>query len=221
MNKLPLKIKLTITSVVILFMMTMALTLTSFSAASELSQTTDTRPAENINGSIVGEQSAQTIDDVAISANSNALNKFKMTTGIAMFSLISLGSLLTYLFASKTLKPLENLVDATNHININNLDTNIPLPNTYDEVHRLTQSFNDMTTKLNASYQVQKNFSANAAHELRTPLAAVLTQLEVFALKDNRSIEEYEALFKNVNESTDRLSHLVTDLLNFTNDQDI
>ena len=70
-------------------------------------------------------------------------------------------------------------------------------------------------------YQVQKNFSANAAHELRTPLAAIQTQLDVFQMKPDRNPEEYTNLLQSIGESTERLSNLVKDLLTFTNEQGI
>ncbi|MGN1156372.1 MAG: histidine kinase dimerization/phospho-acceptor domain-containing protein, partial [Agathobacter sp.] len=59
----------------------------------------------------------------------------------------------------------------------------------------------------------QKNFSANAAHELRTPLALTKTQVDVFQMREDRSLTEYSALLHSISESTDRLSHLVNDLL--------
>lgn len=213
--KLPLKAKLTFTSVIILTVMCLMLTLTAIYAGNIFSNAVDTVPAETSNGIV--EQ--QNID--LINTTTNATKQFRTTTVFAMIALIGLGSVLTYLFASKTLKPLERLTEMANHININNLDENIPLPNTGDEVERLTQSFNDMTTKLNASYQVQKNFSANAAHELRTPLATIQTQLDVFELKADRTPSEYASLIKSVSESTERLSNLVNDLLSFTNEQEV
>lgn len=213
--KLPLKVKLTFTSVIILTVMCLLLTLTAIYAGNILSNAVDTVPAE-ISDRIVEQQSVEMND-----TTKNAKKQFRTTTILAMIALIGIGSVLTYLFASKTLKPLERLTEMANHININNLDENIPLPNTGDEVERLTQSFNDMTTKLNASYQVQKNFSANAAHELRTPLATIQTQLDVFELKADRTPSEYASLIKSVSESTERLSNLVNDLLSFTNEQDV
>ena len=233
--KLPLKAKLTITSIIILTVMCMCLTITANYAASSLSNAMNTAPAQNSSRISTPQQredlkDAATTQDVATTQNATitqdaitkaATTKFHFTTIYAMIVLIGVGSVLTYIYASKTLKPLEQLTETANHININNLDENIPLPNTGDEVERLTKSFNDMTTKLNASYQVQKNFSANAAHELRTPLATIQTQLDVFELKTDRNPTEYTALIKSVSQSTERLSNLVNDLLSFTNEQDV
>ena len=117
-----------------------------------------------------------------------------------MFCLIAIGSALTYLFASRTLKPLEDLTERVQHIDIHNLDEDVSIPQTKDEVAKLAQAFQNMTERLNLSYQVQKNFSANAAHELRTPLAAIQTQLDVFQMKPDRNPEEYTNLLQSIGE---------------------
>ena len=75
-----------------------------------------------------------------------------------MFCLIAIGSALTYLFASRTLKPLEDLTERVQHIDIHNLDEGVSIPQTKDEVAKLAQAFQNMTEKLNLSYQVQKIF---------------------------------------------------------------
>ncbi|MEG0156044.1 MAG: ATP-binding protein [Anaerovoracaceae bacterium] len=211
--KLTLKVKLTITSVIILTLMCLILTLTAIYAANLLTEAVDTAPAQ-ISGDVVVPQPSSELSRAATT-------NFRFTVIYTMLALIGIGTILTYLFARKTLKPLEQLTKTADQINIHCLEENIPLPNTGDEVERLTQSFNDMTTKLHASYQVQKNFSANAAHELRTPLAAIQTQLEVFNLKTDRNADEYAALIQRVGKSTERLSMLVNDLLRFTNHQTV
>lgn len=215
-RKMSLKIKLTIMSVVILTTMCIALAASTIFIADSIVSATLTTPAKSI-----GPSTEATVTQDSVPSVDAALGQFRGNTIVVMICLIVFGSVLTYVFASKTLKPLEHLTKTVDNININNLDENIPIPHTGDEVDRLTQSFNDMTTKLNQSYQVQKNFSANAAHELRTPLAMLQTQVEVFQMKSDRSATEYNALLQSITESTDRLSHLVNDLLSFTNEQEI
>lgn len=82
---------------------------------------------------------------------------------------------------------------------------------------RLPAAIQDMTLRVNKAYADQKNFSANAAHELRTPLAILQNKLEVFRLKKDRSIEEYEELYQVLYQNVERLSVLVKELLQFTN----
>lgn len=214
-RKIPLKLKLTAVSVCILTAMCAALTLSAISSANELVQATVTTPALSIEGDVP----AIELEPSTVAAE--AVGQFRGTTVITMLCLVALGSVLTYLFAALTLRPLENLTERVQHINIHNLDEGVSIPSTNDEIARLAEAFDEMTKKLSLSYQVQKNFSANAAHELRTPLAAIQTQLDVFQMKPDRDAREYAALLQSIGESTDRLSNLVKDLLAFTNEQEI
>ena len=75
---------------------------------------------------------------------------------------------------------------------------------------------NQMLVRLNNAFDVQKQFSANAAHELRTPLAVMQTNLEVFSKKKEPSVSEYQTLFSTILEQTNRLSHLASILLDMT-----
>ena len=73
-----------------------------------------------------------------------------------------------------------------------------------------------MLARLNDAFDVQKQFSANAAHELRTPLAVMQTNLEVFSKKKEPFVSEYQTLFSTILEQTNRLSHLASILLDMT-----
>lgn len=214
-KSIPLKLKLTAVSVCILTAMCAALTLFALFSANELVQAAVTTPSLSVDGDIP----ASTLEPSAVVTQ--AVRQFRGTTILVMLCLVVLGSVLTYLFASRTLKPLENLTKTVQQINVHNLKEGVLIPHTKDEVARLAGAFHEMTKKLDLSYQVQKNFSANAAHELRTPLAAIQTQLDVFQMKPDRNIEEYSSLLQSIGESTDRLSNLVKDLLTFTNEQEI
>lgn len=214
-RSIPLKLKLTAISVCILTVMCAAFAISTIYSTNELVQATITTPAISVDA----DMPAITLEPST--AATEALWQFRGTTVLVMLCLIVLGSALTYLFASRTLKPLEDLTERVQHIDIHNLDEGVPIPRTKDEVAKLARAFQNMTQKLNRSYQVQKNFSANAAHELRTPLAALQTQLDVFQMKPDRNPAEYAALLQSMGESTERLSNLVKDLLTFTNEQEI
>lgn len=216
---IPLKLKLTAVSVCILTVMCGILTLSAIFSANELVKAPITIPAQSI-GDPAPTQLPES-DTMIPAAGIEAIQEFRGTTVAVMLCLVGLGSVLTYGFAAKTLRPLEDLTERVQRIDIDNLDEGVPIPGTRDEVARLAQAFQDMTGKLNESYQVQKQFSANAAHELRTPLAVIQTQLEVFQMKPDRSAGEYASLLRSIGESTERLSNLVKDLLTFTNEQRI
>lgn len=214
-TSIPLKLKLTAISICILTVMCVAFAISTIFSTNELVYAAVTTPAISVDEEMPAVELEPSVEV------KEALWQFRGTTVLVMLCLIALGSALTYLFASRTLKPLEELTERVNQIDIHNLDEGVPIPRTKDEVAQLAQAFHGMTEKLSLSYQAQKNFSANAAHELRTPLAAIQTQLDVFQMKPDRNAEEYTALLQNLGESTERLSNLVKDLLAFTNEKDI
>ena len=78
-----------------------------------------------------------------------------------------------------------------------------------------------MTHKLNDAFIMQKRFSQSAAHELRTPLAVIKTKLDVFKKKNVHSIDDYNSLIDIISSHTNRLSNIVTSLLELTNMEDI
>ena len=162
----------------------------------------------------VVEDAGSRIDAATKSARTMKL----LLVSVAIIVLIVGGSYMTYYYSSKTLKPLEKLNEEMNKINVNNLKVNLQVQNTGDEVDQLTKTFNTMTSKLHDSYILQKIFSANAAHELRTPLSVMQTKIDVFKMKD-RSMKEYEEFLAIIEDSTSRLVEIVKDLLDFTNEQ--
>lgn len=90
-----------------------------------------------------------------------------------------------------------------------------------DEIHDLAVSFNSMTEKVNEAFLMQKRFSNNAAHELRTPLAVMRTKLDVFKKRKNPKSEEYDKLIQSMNSQLVRLSDIVNSLLSLTNMEDM
>ena len=123
----------------------------------------------------------------------------------------------TYFLTKKTLTPLQKLTSEVSQIQAQNLSTQLAVPNSKDEIAQLTSSFNEMLTRLDNAFSTQKQFSANAAHELRTPLAVLQTNLEVFEKKQEPEMVEYQQLFTMIKEQTARLSQLVGTLLDMTN----
>ena len=142
---------------------------------------------------------------------------FLLRSVIATTIIILLSSVCTYFLTKKALTPLQKLTSEVSQIQAQNLSTQLPVPNSKDEIAQLTSSFNEMLTRLDNAFSTQKQFSANAAHELRTPLAVLQTNLEVFEKKQEPEIVEYRQLFTMIKEQTARLSQLVGTLLDMTN----
>ena len=142
---------------------------------------------------------------------------FLLRSVIATTIIILLSSVCTYFLTKKTLTPLQKLTSEVSQIQAQNLSTQLAVPNSKDEIAQLTSSFNEMLARLDNAFSTQKQFSANAAHELRTPLAVLQTNLEVFEKKQKPEMVEYQQLFTMIKEQTARLSQLVGTLLDMTN----
>ena len=142
---------------------------------------------------------------------------FLLRSVIATTIIILLSSVCTYFLTKKTLTPLQKLTSEVSQIQAQNLSTQLAVPNSKDEIAQLTSSFNEMLARLDNAFSTQKQFSANAAHELRTPLAVLQTNLEVFEKKQKPEMVEYQQLFTMIKEQTARLSQLVGTLLDMMN----
>ena len=148
-------------------------------------------------------------------------DQFRVRSIIATGIIILLSSICTYFISRRALQPLRSLSNEVNKIEAQNLSESLEVPDTNDEISHLTGSFNKMLSRLDEAFTAQKQFSASAAHELRTPLAVMQTNLEVFARKKEPSTDEYLELFSMIQEQTGRLSHLAEILLDMTGIQTI
>ena len=148
-------------------------------------------------------------------------NLFRIRSMIATGIIILLSSVGTYFISRHALSPLHELSAKIDKIQAQNLSESLEVPDSNDEISHLTASFNEMLSRLDDAFTVQKQFSASAAHELRTPLAVMQTNLEVFARKKTPSTEEYHKIFSTIQEQTGRLSHLAEILLDITGIQTV
>ena len=146
---------------------------------------------------------------------------FQIRSLIATILIILLSSACTYFVSRRALKPLHSLSTKVEKIQAQNLSEPLEVPDSNDEISKLTLSFNEMLSRLNDAFTAQKQFSASAAHELRTPLAVKQTNLEVFVRKKEPSTDEYLELFSMIQEQTGRLSHLAEILLDMTGIQTV
>jgi len=140
-------------------------------------------------------------------------HNFKIQCLVITIFVVAIGSFLTWLISGMALKPLKKLTHEIGDVSENSLSKDLPIPSSKDEVRELTISFNRMLHRLDAAFQTQKQFSANAAHELRTPLAVMQTNLEVLKKKADCTPEEYDEAISRTLIQTDRLSSLVNSLL--------
>ncbi|HMZ82535.1 MAG TPA: ATP-binding protein [Acidobacteriota bacterium] len=117
-----------------------------------------------------------------------------------------------WLLVTQTLKPVDQLTRAAQRIGEGNLRELVQTPKTGDELARLAETFNQMITRLNVAFERQRQFTADASHEFRTPLAIMRSELEL-ALQRERPAEDYQQTLESLLEETRRLNKLVDDLL--------
>ncbi len=85
---------------------------------------------------------------------------------------------MAYLIVMRSLKPLDILRQTISEITVQELKTQLPENRKYDEINSLSKSFNQMLQRIEAAYQVQRSFTAQASHELRTPVSRLSLQLD-------------------------------------------
>lgn len=139
---------------------------------------------------------------------------FSLTSIYIMIGLIIVGLLVTYFVVGKALEPLTKLSDAIADIGEHNLEKQELIEQAHfsGEITTLTNSFNAMLTRIQSAFAQQKQFTINAAHELKTPLATMKTSLQVLDI-DTPSMEDYKDNAEVMAISVDYLIELVQHLL--------
>jgi signal transduction histidine kinase len=132
---------------------------------------------------------------------------------LALLLLGALGVGVSYLLAGRVLRPLQNITDAAQRLSVERLDARIDLPGPQDELKRLADTFDDMLGRLQASFEAQRRFVADASHELRTPLAVMRTEVDVALADPDAGVEELRAAAGVVRDASIRADRLVDSLL--------
>ena len=133
---------------------------------------------------------------------------------ILVFVIIA-GSCAAYLLAGHYTKPIKQLSSHMRELAPDSLSRPIEVESGGEEIQELVKSFNQMTGQLSEAFAMQSRFSVSAAHELRTPLAVLRTRLDVFKKKE-REQKEYDELVQTMETYVDRLSSLISNLLELT-----
>ena len=133
--------------------------------------------------------------------------------GILLVVIVA-GSCVAYFLIGHYTKPVQQLSAHMKEISPNTLSDSIEIEGGGEEIQELVKSFNQMTEQLDEAFAMQRRFSTSAAHELRTPIAVLRTKLDVFK-KKKREQHEYDELVTMMETYIDRLSSIITDLLEF------
>ena len=117
-----------------------------------------------------------------------------------------------HFMSRKALAPVAAIATQARHINDKNLGIRLPIAGTRDEISHLSETLNQMLERVEIGVRSIRDFTANAAHELRTPLALIRTEVEV-TLGVPRSGSEYREAFEQVQSETVRMTALIDNLL--------
>ena len=117
-----------------------------------------------------------------------------------------------FFLAKASLHPLDEIIRTAQDITASNLSRRLPTPSSNDEIRRLSDTLNDMISRLESSFERIRQFTADASHELRTPLTILTGELEL-ALRKGRKPEEYQQTLSSALQEVLRLSRVVESLL--------
>jgi two-component system, OmpR family, sensor kinase len=148
-----------------------------------------------------------------------ALSRLGLTLLLLTVGLWTIAALIGRRLCVRALAPVSRMAKAATDMTAADLGRQLPAPGTRDELDELGQAFNDLLERLHESfdrmsesYEQQRRFAGDASHQLRTPLAALLGQVQV-ALRRDRSPEEYRRVLELVRAEGARLRQIVESLL--------
>ncbi|MGH9697736.1 MAG: sensor histidine kinase, partial [Bryobacteraceae bacterium] len=117
-----------------------------------------------------------------------------------------------YWLSRRALRPVDAITERARTIGLSNLSERLPVPKTNDELQRLTETWNAMLARLQSAISRISQFTADASHELRTPVAIVRLAAEN-ALRKTRSEPEYRAALQRIQKESENMTRLIEDLL--------
>ena len=143
--------------------------------------------------------------------------RFRTTNWYITAAVTVLSGILAYFVSGHALKPLHSFASQVERVQMNNLADMRIDEDALPEFKLLSQSFNQMLERLNDAFAAQRQFTGNAAHELRTPLALLQAQLELFSAEHPDMQPETAEFLSLLREQTERLTRLTKTLLEMSN----
>ena len=159
-------------------------------------------------------------EDLTIVVN-GAQGRFRMTNWYITAAVTLLSGVLAYFVSGRALKPLRSFVSQVEKVQLNNLADMRINENVLPEFRQLSYSFNQMLERLDNAFAAQRQFTGNAAHELRTPLALMQAQLELFSAEHPDMLPETAKFLALLREQTERLTQMTKTLLEMSNLQQV
>jgi signal transduction histidine kinase len=159
------------------------------------------------------DRQADRLSEQAANQRDEQLDQLLIQSGIALalMSVVSIG--LGWLMAGRALRPLRTMTATTRRISEHNLHERLALEGPNDELKDLGETIDGLLARLEAAFEAQRRFVANASHELRTPLAMMRTSLDVAAAKPGPAAPQIRVLDGKLREGLDRADRLLEGFL--------
>ena len=146
-----------------------------------------------------------------------AQGRFRTTNWYITAAVTLLSGILAYFVSGRALKPLRSFASQVEMVQMTNLADMKIDEDVLPEFKQLSRSFNQMLERLNTAFSAQRQFTGNAAHELRTPLALMQAQLELFSAEHPDVRPETAEFLVLLREQTERLTRMTKTLLEMSN----
>ncbi len=177
---------------------------------------------------ILNEGGAASFDPQLIAPNEEltivvdgAQGRFRTTNWYITAAVTLLSGILAYFVSGRALKPLRSFASQVEMVQMTNLADMKIDEDVLPEFKQLSRSFNQMLERLNTAFAAQRQFTGNAAHELRTPLALMQAQLELFSAEHPAVLPETAEFLTLLREQTERLTQMTRTLLEMSNLQQV
>jgi heavy metal sensor kinase len=141
-----------------------------------------------------------------------ALDSFRLIEKRFLPLLVILASLLGYWLSGRALAPVNRIIESADRVGVRELSRRLEVPRAKDELRRLTEQVNAMLDRIEASVKRITQFTTDASHDLRTPLALIRTSAEL-ALRRPRSDREYRETLARILSTSEETSELIEQLL--------
>lgn len=160
-----------------------------------------------INGQTFTIQVAEDMDDYA-----EALQRYQTFLWFGIPVLLLAATLGGHWMSQRALAPVDDITRAAQNINPTDLTARVQLPGTGDELDRLAETLNAMLRRIQSAFEQMKRFTADASHDLRTPISVIRTRAEI-TLRKTRTDEQYREALNEIVAESQRLSELIDNLL--------
>ena len=148
----------------------------------------------------------------SLSYITSTLTNIKVSLFISTPIFTGISVIVVIFLINKILVPVDKITKTANAFSERDLSRRLNIQETDDEIGRLAKTFNKMLTKVENSFQRERQFTSDASHELRTPITVIRTYGEE-ALKDNKAIKEYKKTIRSILNENKKMDHLISQLL--------